>query len=186
MSKSSGEFLTLQALLDKGYSALDYRMFCLGTHYRAPLNFSFEALDGAKAARLSLRGKTVAFVSHALAPETQVLAHPLWLKFWEQVADDLNSPRALAVVWDVIKDASLEPALRAGLLAKMDQWLALELLAPEAMEAPLEPELQKLLNERAAARAAKDFAGSDRLRDALAAKGILVKDTKDGQSWNRK
>jgi cysteinyl-tRNA synthetase len=185
MSKSSGEFLTLQAVLDKGYDALDYRMFCLGTHYRAPLNFSFEALDGAKAARLSLRGKTVAFAGQALAPEAQVLAHPLWQKFWDQVADDLNSPRALAVVWDVIKDASLEPVLRAGLLVKMDAWLGLDLLAPEMTEAPLSAEQQKLLDERAAARAAKDFAASDRLRDALAAKGIVVKDSKQGQGWSR-
>ena len=185
MSKSSGEFLTLQALIDKGYDSLDYRMFCLGTHYRAPLNFSFEALDGAKSARLSLRGKTVAFAGQALAPEAQVIAHPLWLKFWEQVADDLNSPRALAVVWDVIKDASLDAALRAGLLAKMDAWLGLDLLAPEATEEPLNAEQQKLLDERAAARAAKDFSASDRLRDALAAAGILVKDGKQGQSWSR-
>jgi cysteinyl-tRNA synthetase len=185
MSKSSGEFLTLQAVLDKGYDALDYRMFCLGTHYRAPLNFSFEALDGAKAARLSLRGKTVAFAGQELTPEAQVLAHPLWQKFWDQVADDLNSPRALAVVWDVIKDASLEPALRAGLLTKMDAWLGLDLLAPETTEAPLNAEQQKLLDERAAARAAKDFAASDRLRDALAAQGVVVKDGKTGQTWSR-
>jgi cysteinyl-tRNA synthetase len=186
MSKSSGEFLTLQSLIDKGYDPLDYRFFCLGTHYRAPLNFSFEALDGAKAGRLSLRSKTVALVGQAPAPEAEVLAHPLWTKFWDQVSDDLNAPRALAVVWDVVKDASLTPALRAGLIAKMDQWLALDLLKPEAAGAPLEPELQALLDERAQARANKDFAASDRLRDALAAKGVTVKDSKAGQSWSRR
>ncbi len=185
MSKSSGEFLTLQSLIDKGYDPLDYRFFCLGTHYRAPLNFSFEALDGAKAGRLSLRAKTALLAGQALAPEAEVLVHPLWAKFWEQLSDDLNAPRALAVAWDVVKDASLTPALRAGLLARMDQWLGLDLLKPEAEQAPLEPELQALLDERAQARAAKDFAASDRLRDALAAKGILVKDSKDGQRWSR-
>jgi cysteinyl-tRNA synthetase len=185
MSKSSGDFLTLQAIVDKGYDPLDYRFFCLGTHYRAPLNFSFEALDGAKSARASLRGKTQAFAAEALAPEALALAHPLWLKFWAQVSDDLNSPRALAVVWDVIKDASLEAPLRAALLAKMDAWLGLDLLAPESAEAPLSAAQQKLLDERAAARAAKDFAASDRLRDALAGEGILVKDGKGGQTWHR-
>ncbi len=189
MSKSSGEFLTLQAVVDKGYDPLDYRMFCLGTHYRAPLNFSFEALDGAKAARLSLRSKTVSFslvMPASYAPEHQVVAHPLWQKFWAQVSDDLNSPRALAVVWDVLKDAELDPILKAGLLAKMDAWLGLDLLAPESAAEPLNEQQQGLLDERAAARAAKDFAASDRLRDALAAQGIWVKDGKTGQSWSRK
>jgi cysteinyl-tRNA synthetase len=183
MSKSSGEFLTLQAIIDKGFDALDYRYFCLGTHYRAPLGFSFEGLQGAREARQSLRTKTAPLAGVALAqtPEN----HPLWLKFWDQVGDDLNAPRALAVAWEVAKDATLEPGVRAGLLARMDQWMGLDLLAPEAAEAPLDAEQQKLLDERAKARADKDFAASDRLRQALAEKGILVKDTKQGQEWSR-
>jgi cysteinyl-tRNA synthetase len=84
-----------------------------------------------------------------------------------------------------LRKLHLTPALRAGLIAKMDAWLALDLLAPEATEAPLSPELQALLDERAQARANKDFAGSDRLRDALAAQGIVVKDSKQGQTWSR-
>lgn len=185
MSKSSGEFLTLQSLVDKGYDPLDYRFFCLGTHYRAPLNFSFEALDGARAGRLSLRSRTAALAGQAQAPEAEVLTHPLWTRFWDQVADDLNAPRALAVAWDLVKDGSLDRELQAGLLAKMDAWLGLDLLKPEAAEAPLDADLQALLEQRAAARAAKDWALADRLRDRLAAQGIAVRDTKDGQRWSR-
>ena len=185
MSKSSGEFLTLQSLLDKGYEALDYRFFCLGTHYRAPLTFSFEGLDGARAGRLSLRSKLQPLLGVAPAPLAVAQAHPLWAKFWAQVADDLNSPRALAVAWEAAKDESLEPALKAGLITAMDAWLGLDLLKADAPVAALTPAQEALLAERAAARAAKDFAGSDRLRDALLAQGILVKDTKQGQHWER-
>ena len=78
---------------------------------------------------------------------------------------------------------SLDPNLRAGLIAAMDAWLALDLLKVDAIQA-LTPEQEALLKQRADARAAKDFAASDRLRDALGALGILVKDTKQGQEWS--
>jgi cysteinyl-tRNA synthetase len=184
MSKSSGEFLTLQSLIDKGYDALDYRFFCLGTHYRAPLTFSFEALDGARSGRLSLRSRTAGLAGVAPVPLAEAQAHPLWAKFWAQVADDLNSPRALAVAWEAAKDDTLAPSLKSGLLAAMDAWLGLDLLKADAPAAALTPEQEALLKQRADARAAKDFAGSDRLRDALLATGIVVKDTKDGQQWS--
>ena len=89
------------------------------------------------------------------------------------------------MAWEAAKDDGLPPGEKAALLAAMDRWLGLGLLAPDAAVAGLDAECQALLDERAAARAAKDFAGSDRLRDALAAKGILVKDTKAGQTWER-
>jgi cysteinyl-tRNA synthetase len=196
MSKSSGEFLTLQSLIDKGYDALDYRFFCLGTHYRAPLTFAFEGLDGARAGRLSLRKKleplwaASAGSAQALpAPSADAIkaaeGQPLWAKFWAQVADDLNSPRALAVAWECAKDDSLPLPEKAALIAAMDRWLGLGLMTPDAPAAALAPEDQALLDERAQARAAKDFAASDRLRDALALRGIMVKDGKAGQTWER-
>lgn len=185
MSKSSGEFLTLQSLIDKGYDALDYRFFCLGTHYRAPLSFSFEALDGARAGRLSLRSKLASLQGVAPVPEAEALRHPLWAKFWEQVSDDLNAPRALAVAWEAAKDDSLDPALKASLTQVMDRWLGLGLLEAEAPAAALNAAEQALLDARAQARATKDFAASDRLRDELAALGVHVKDSKEGQQWSR-
>jgi cysteinyl-tRNA synthetase len=186
MSKSSGEFLTLQALLDKGYDALDYRFFCQGTHYHAPLTFSFEGLDGARAGRLNLRAKLASLVDVIPFAREIALAHPLWQKFWAQVCDDLNAPRALAVAWEAAKDDSLEPGLRASLIQVMDSWLGLDLLKPDDAPEALSPEAEALLRERADARARKDFSASDRLRDALAGLGVLVKDGKDGQSWEKR
>ena len=188
MSKSGGDFLTLQSLLDKGYDALDYRFFCLGTHYRAPLTFAFEGLAGARAGRLSLRKRLEPL--RALAPPAAeaiqaAQARPLWAKFWDQVADDLNAPRALAVAWEAAKDDSLAPPEKAALIAAMDRWLGLGLLDLDASVATLDPASEALLTERAQARAAKDFAASDRLRAALALRGVMVRDTPAGQEWER-
>ncbi len=184
MSKSSGEFLTLQSLLDKGFAALDYRYFCLGTHYRAALTFAFEGLEGAKAGRSNLREK-LAPILLANADTNDIKQHPLWLKFWDQLRDDLNSPRALAVVWDLAKDSQINLSVKRALLEAMDQWLGLGLLEPLAPlpELVLDAGSKRLLDERATARATKDWAGSDRLRLALQARGIAVKDGKDGQTW---
>jgi cysteinyl-tRNA synthetase len=186
MSKSSGEFLTLQSLVDRGYDPMDYRFFCLGTHYHAPLTFSFEGMDGARAGRLNLRAKLANLADVIPFAKEVALAHPLWVKFWDQVCDDLNAPRALAVAWEVAKEDGLEPGLKVSLIQVMDSWLGLDLLKPEAAPATLSAEAEALLKERAAARARKDFAVSDRLRDALAEMGVLVKDGKEGQSWEKR
>jgi len=120
----------------------------------------------------------------APAPLAEAKAHPLWAKFWAQVADDLNSPRALAVAWETAKDDSLASALKAGLIAAMDAWLGLDLLAADA-QLLLNPDEQALVDARIAARNGKDFKESDHLRDELAKRGLQVKDTKDGQVVSR-
>jgi cysteinyl-tRNA synthetase len=187
MSKTGGEFLTLQSLVDKGFDALDYRYFCLGTHYRAPLTFSFEGLDAARSGRTNLKARLAELQGVVPAPHAEALAQPLWTRFWEAVAADLNAPRALAVVWETAKDTSTPPALRAALVAAMDAWLGLDLLkaAAEAEIPALGPEEQALLDARAATRAAKNWAESDRLRIELERRGWAVKDTKSGQAWER-
>jgi cysteinyl-tRNA synthetase len=123
------------------------------------------------------------------APLAQVHALPLWQRFMEAVRDDLNAPRALACAWEAAKGRNLEPGLKAGLLAEMDRFLGLALLSPEpaAEAAALSAEEAALLEARAAARAAKDWALSDTLRkDAEARFGLLIKDTKQGQEWSRR
>jgi cysteinyl-tRNA synthetase len=185
MSKSGGDFLTLQSLLDKGYEALDYRYFCLGTHYRALLNFSFEALDGARASRQNLRTKLAELSGTAPGPADEAKKHPLWAKFWGQVADDLNAPRALAVAWETAKSADLAPGLKSALILAMDAWLGLDLLAPPEAPRGLDAEEEALLLERAEARGRKDWARADALRLSLEQRGVLVKDGKDGQQWER-
>jgi cysteinyl-tRNA synthetase len=188
MSKSSGEFLTLARLKEKGYSPLDYRYLFLGAHYRMPLAFSLESLDQAKAGRANLMDKISGLPAAAPAARTGAVGHVYWTRFWSCLEDDLNAPRALAVLWDLAKDKTLDPGLKAGLLGLMDDCLGLDLLKPEEKkaEAPLTPQEQALLGSRKAARAAKQWAESDRLRDELLKMGVVVEDTKDGMKWKRK
>ncbi len=185
MSKTGGEFLTLSTLLERGYDPMDYRFFCLGTHYRAPLTFAYEALDGARAGRLALRARLAADPGAAEGTPEAARAHPLWAKFWAQVSDDLNSPRALAVAWEAAKDPGLDPGMKRALVRAMDAWLGLGLLETGAPAPELGAEERALLEERARARAAKDWARSDALREELRRRGIAVNDGRDGQRWER-
>ncbi len=188
MSKSSGEFLTLSAVVEKGYSPLDYRYLCLGAHYRAPLAFRFESLDQARAGRRNLMEKLKGLDQVRALPVAEAKKLPSWTRFWECVEDDLNAPRALAQVWELAKDRDMDPAQKAGLLKLMDHCLGLDLLLPEPEkeQAPLSPAEQDLLDGRAAAKAARDFARADALRRELESRGILLKDTPQGTQWSRK
>ncbi len=185
MSKSSGEFLTLQRVIDRGFEALDYRFLCLQAHYRQQLAFTFESLESAKTGR-----KNLLDLFKDLGPSTpqdieEAEGHPYWTEFWKEIASDLNGPRALAKTWELGKDQTLRPGLKAAIAAEMDSLLGLDLLLPAVTAAPLSPQAQLLLDERAAARAAKDFGKSDLLREQLTKLGIVVKDTAKGQEWSR-
>jgi cysteinyl-tRNA synthetase len=189
MSKSSGEFLTLSVLEQKGYHALDYRYQLLGAHYRFQLSFSLDSLDQAKAGRSNLMDKLADLKDVAPCPEAELNALPLWQRFLEAVHDDLNAPRALACAWEAAKDKGLPPAQRAGLIAGMDRFLGLDLLKPmqAKTQAPLSAQEQAMLDARAKARADKDWAKSDALRQEAEARfGLMIKDSKQGQAWERK
>jgi cysteinyl-tRNA synthetase len=187
MSKSSGEFLTLARLIERGFDPLDYRFFCLQAHYRQGLTFTFEALEAAKTGRAGLMQKLDDLLGLEKLPADDIKKMPLWLKFWESLSDDLNAPRAMAVLFESSRDLSLSLREKASLIALMDQCLGLRLLeprAPKIMHA-LSDEDRSLLQARAEARQNKEWAKSDQLRDELKARGILVKDSKDGQSWEK-
>jgi len=114
MSKSLGNFFTLQSLIDKGYDPLDYRYFCLGGHYRSQLSFSWEALDQARAARLSLLEKTIDLKESVEAPTPLHSLTDVAMRyrdaFDDALASDLSMPRALAQLWTMLKDSKVPPA----------------------------------------------------------------------------
>lgn len=185
MSKSSGGFVTLQTLKDKGYSPLDYRYLCLGAHYRTQLEFSYEALTFARNTRLGLMERIAALkqesdgvIKDAAALETAKNA----LK--AAMEDDLNTSKALAVLWEYIKSPAAA-ADKLAFLAYADNYLGLSLLQEEVQK-PLPQEAQDILEKRKEARKNKDFKTSDELRDKLSAMGIIVKDTPKGQEWRWK
>ena len=185
MSKSSGEFLRLPLLIDKGYHPLAYRMMCLQAHYRSELEFSWEGL-GAALTRLKRLAMTIATLRAQAAPAAAWSDRfaPLMERFTAAICDDLNTPLALTVLEDVAALKKVDPGEKLAVLAAMDAVLGLGL--PELDRAALrlrpvaatitEAEIEGTLLRRKEARAAKDFGTSDALRDALATQGVEVMD----------
>jgi len=208
MSKSAGEFLRLQLLIDKGYPPLAYRMMCLQAHYRSELEFSWDGL-GAALTRLkrlvmaveALRATVEEPVVEPAGGWTQLRAHdeldalflPFLARFDAAVSDDLNTPVALTVLEELLALKKVDPREKLVAAAAMDAVLGLKLttltrsklrLRPKAA-AVSEAEIDDALARRKAARAEKDFVTSDAIRDELAAKGVEVMDG-DPLGWEWK
>jgi len=181
MSKSSGEFLTLQLLMDKGYDPLDYRFFCFTSHYRSSLTFTWEALDAARNARKNLVDKVREWKSAgpAVAAGSAAASH---LSAWrEALENDLATPQALASLWALVKDSSVSPAEKLGALYQMDTVLGMGLASLEAPVAEVVPaEVSALAEARTLARKGKDWKRSDEIRDELRALGWVVEDSAAG------
>ena len=178
MSKSLNNLYTLADLEEKGFEPLVYRMFNYTSNYRAQINFTFEAMEAAKVALGRLRE---GYLKHAEGTEDvsdeEIKAYEE--RFLEAINDDLNMPVAMSVVWDVIKNPNKSKKLQ-NLLLKFDEVLGLNLKDYQKEENVLPEEIQKLVAERNEARANKNWAESDRIRDLLIEKGYTVKDSKEG------
>ena len=180
MSKSSGNFLTLKVLSDHGFSPLHYRYFCLGAHYRSQLFFSFEAMAGAKNAFESLKNRALGW---KLSPQKGSKNNEASYKqrFWQALANDLDMPIAMSVVWEMAKDKTLDDTVKLSLLREFDQVLGFDV---DHFEKPqLSPENETLVKEREEARAQKDWRKSDEIRFQLLEQGIQLKDTLQGVDW---
>jgi len=173
MAKSSGEFLRVQTLIDKGYDPLAYRFFCLSAHYRAKLNFTWEGLDGAATALNRLR--TAAFEMG----EPGEIDDGFVEQFAGQVNNDLNLPRALAVTWDLVRSDLPAPEKKATLLC-FDRVLGLGLAEWRPAEASVPEEIQALVQQRQQARAEKRWKDADSLRDQVTQAGFEIEDTPQG------
>ena len=187
MSKSKGEFLTVTLLLDKGYNPLAYRLFCLQSHYRKPLVFSFEALDQAAGTYNKLKKRIADIKEDGSVDEAAVKE---WKeKFVEAVGNDVNTSMGITLLYDVLK-ADLNGATKKAVIASYDEVLGLDLLKEEEKEesgvdAELEAFVLAKIEERAAAKKEKNFALADAIRDELLQKGIVIKDTREGVQWTK-
>ena len=201
MSKSKGEFLTVSLLEEKGYDPLAYRFFCLQSHYRKSLVFSWENLENAQSAYQKLI-KRIA----ALKPEGEVDAdvfHEYREKFKQLVGNDLNTSMGVTAVYDVLK-AKVNDNTKLAILNDYDRVLSLDLMdrsmelrekeaTAQASAASAgfvitgegDSAIDALVLARAEAKKAKNFAEADRIRDELKAQGIEIVDTKEGASWKR-
>jgi cysteinyl-tRNA synthetase len=172
MAKSGENFLTLSKLEEKRYTPLDYRYFCLGTHYRKPLMFSFEALDGAKASLKKLFDKVLELKGKGKANNNYLK------QFTLEINDDLNTPRALATMWEVLKDEKLSAGDKYSTLLGFDKVLGLGLKDLKVDKIP--QEIIKLAEQRLQARNNKDWKKADELREKITKFGYIVEDTKEG------
>jgi cysteinyl-tRNA synthetase len=181
MAKSAGNFFRITDLVEQGFDPLAFRYLALQAKYRTKLNFSAEGLGGAHRALQQLREKVGAWAASGEAAPSSAEADAFEERFQAAIADDLDLPAAMALVAEVVR-SGIAGADKARLLRRWDRVLGLDLdrIAPAA---DLPAAAAPLLAARERARAAKDFAESDRLRDALASLGVAVTDTAEGQRW---
>ncbi len=188
ISKSAGHVLVVDSLVERGIDPLAFRYFFLQAHYRQQQTFSFEAVKAAGTALRRLIGHAVAAREAGGQPDP-AMVEPHRRRFWSALADDLNSPQALAVVWEALRAADLSPVDLWTFLADADRALGFGLAeaeAPDADQSGSDPRIDTMVAERQAARDSKDFATADRIRDELAAEGIELVDTAMGPSWSRR
>ena len=174
MAKSEGNFLNLAKLVQKGYDPLDYRYFCMQSHYRKELAFDWAGLDAARTGLRRLREKVL-----NLSGELGVESGEYMEKFGEAVSDDLNIPQGLAICWEMLDDANLKKEDKLATVKAMDQVLGLKLDEPVEFELP--PQIVQWILERNEARGKKDWAEADRIRDQIeASRKWMVKDGPGG------
>lgn len=188
MSKSSGDFMRMQTILDKGYEPTVYRYFCLGAQYRQQLRFSWEGMDGARNALSRLKENVLTLKEQMLGNETpgqRGKTEEYVSEFKDSINDDLNTSSALAVMWSVVRDEELTAGERLELLYKFDSVLGLGIEGWEREKVDVPSDVMKLVDEREKSRRKKDWAKSDELRDRIAKAGFAVRDTPEGQKLTR-
>lgn len=186
MSKSKGEFLTVSLLEEKGYNPLVYRLFCLQSHYRKPLEFSYEVLDNMTTAYNKLIKKIGELKADGSVDEEAFAGFRN--KFEDAICSDLNTSSAITVIYDVLR-SDINDVTKLELIKSFDEVLSLDLLKDHGndKESSVDSELKEYIlakiEERKAVKKEKDFAKADAIRDELAAKGIQIKDTREGTVW---
>lgn len=183
MSKSNGEFLTVSLLEQKGYSPLVYRFFCLQSHYRKPLEFSYEVLDNVAVAYEKLHKKVLELKDDGSVEQEKFAAYRA--KFEEVLANDMNTSMAITMIYDVLRE-DMNDATKKALIASFDEVLSLDLTVAEeaaAVDAELEAFILAKIEERKNAKKEKDFAKADAIRAELLEKGVQIKDTREGTVW---
>ena len=192
MSKSKGEFLTVSLLKSKGYDPRVYRLFCLQSHYRKPLEFSFDALDNARAAYEKLVKRVGGLKKEGSSVEPEKFA-AYKARFEEALCDDLNTSMALTVIYDMLKD-EMPDATKYALAEDFDRVLSLNLTTAYAsmeaeangdVDAETERYILEKIEERKAAKKEKNFARADEIRAELLEKGIVLEDTREGVKWKK-
>ncbi len=179
MAKSAGGFIRVSTLMEKGYDPLVYRYFSFSAIYRAKLNFTWEGMDGAAVALNRLRTTMYEWGEPGTVDET------ILEKFTDAINDDLNMPRALAVVWELVR-SDLPASTRKATLLKMDEVLGLDLANWQPKEEEIPVEISELVEARTLARKEKRWADADSIRNQMTDLGYEIEDTPSGPKVKKK
>lgn len=185
MAKSGENFLTLQEIVNRGYSPLDYRYLTLTAHYRSQLEFSWQNMDAAKKSLQTLKEQIKNLKRNESGKSSVAKMSEYKKMFEEAINDDLNTPRALSVMWDLIRSKekiSVEDKLK--LIFNFDKIFGLK-LDEEETEEKLTEEVENLIRKREEARKSKDFETADEIRDRLKEMGIILEDAPTGVRWKK-
>ena len=185
MSKSSGEFLTVSLLESKGYNPLSYRLFCLQSHYKNQLVFTYESLDIAQNTYNKLLSKI-----NSLKEDKSVVDKEVYEKynnqFKEALKDNLNTSNALTVLYDVLK-SDTNNTTKLSLISAFDEVLSLNLIQKqEEIDSELLNYINTCIEKRKEAKINKDYEKADSIRKELLEKGIVLKDTREGTTFEVK
>ena len=195
MSKSSGEFLTVSLLEEKGYDPLVYRLFCLQSHYRKSLVFSYENLDNAAIAYNKIIARVLALLKEDKGEIDSESFDALKAKFCAALDNDMNTALGVTAVYDVLK-AKTTAATKLALIEDFDRVLGLDMIAAatklldaekaaaeQAANDPFIQEIEDMIRQRAEAKKAKNYALADEIRKALSDKGVTLTDTPQGTKY---
>jgi cysteinyl-tRNA synthetase len=182
ISKSKGGLYTVSQLQEKGFEPLDYRYFCLTKQYGKPLNFSLELLEGARSSYERMRNVIYGIKNSEERTNLKNIENAK-KKFLEIINDDLNMPRALSFLWDILRDERLNESEKYKLALDFDKVFGLNLMKEESIEVP--KEVRKLVKEREEMRKKKNWQEADSIRKRINKLGFSVDDTEEGARIRR-
>ena len=185
MSKSKGEFLTLDVLKEKGYDPMIYRLFCLNSHYRKTLLFSYEIMDDVKKTYEKIKRKIHQINNNKTGNIRKEEIKNYQIRFKEQLENDLNTANALTVLYEVIKTEELNNLEKITLIEEFDQILSLNLVEKEKKDIDLEMKqyIENMILKRSQAKQDKNYELADQIRNELLEKNITLIDTKDSTKY---
>lgn len=183
MSKSKGEFLTLSVLKEKGYDPLAYRYLCLTSHYRKPLVFSYEILDNASLSYQKLKQRVQSLKTEENPNET--IYQEYNQKFKEYLEDDLNTSNAITLIYDLLK-SDVDNGTKYALIRSWDKVLSLNLCEEKEISESLKKYIEEKIEERKKAKEEKNYELADQIREELLKENIVLKDTREGTTYEIK
>ena len=182
MSKSNGAILTVSALEEEGYDVLAFRFMCLNSHYRKQLVFSYDNLKQAQDTLNKLRTR-ISNISKDQELD-QVKFDEYNNRFKEELEQDLNTANAITILYDLLKDNNVNNTTKLELVNEFDKVLSLDLIKENDIDDDLKKYIEEKIEERKIAKQNKDFDQADKIREELLSKGIEIKDTREGTTYN--